>query len=196
MTEEWRPYPPAPESYLVSEYGKIFALPRIAPRPKGGDMRVGNRQLKASTDRKGYLYYRMFVGGKWRRVTAHGAVMEAFVGPRPDGEMVCHWDDDPANNHVSNLRYGTASDNMRDRVRNKIHHNAQRTHCRMGHEYNAENTLYRETKTCRDCLACRTEKIRLRSVYRAQVSHKKRMFKIADKLDGFVAVSKKWVRDE
>ena len=196
MTEEYRPYPPAPDAYLVSESGKIFALPRIAPRPKGGDMRVGNRHLKASTDRGGYLYYKLFVRGKWRRVTAHGAVMEAFVGPRPDGAMVCHWDDNPANNHVSNLRYGTASDNMMDRVRNKIHHNAQRTHCRMGHEYNAENTLYRETKTSRDCLACRAEKIRLRSVYRAQVSHKKRMFKIADKLSGFVAVSKKWVRDE
>ena len=77
-------------------------------------------------------------------------------------------------------------------MRNKIHHNAQKTHCRMGHEYNDANTLHREEKIGRDCLACRAEKIRLRSVYRAQVSHKKRMFKIAESLQGYVSAAERF----
>lgn len=196
MADEWRPYPPAPDSYLASESGAIYSVPRVIERSNGIPQRVGGKVMKPLPDHHGHLWYKLRINKEHHAVSAHAAVMDAFVGPRPEGAHICHWDDDPANNHVSNLRYGTASDNMNDRVRNNIHHNANRTHCRMGHEYTPENTRYRETKVCRDCLACEAMKIRLRSVYRAQIRHKKKMFKIADKLSGFVAVSKKWASDE
>lgn len=41
-------------------------------------------------------------------------VAEAFIGPRPEGGVVMHLDDDPRNNAVSNLRWGTRQDNARD----------------------------------------------------------------------------------
>lgn len=196
MTEEFRPYPLAPDSYLVSESGVIYSRPRTVGRAISGDMRVGGRVLKPHVDHRGHLYYNLRIDKEQHRVFAHVAVMSTFVGPRPEGMQICHWDDDPANNHVSNLRYGTASENMFDRVRNGKHHNSNRTHCRLGHEYNEQNTLNRPDKKSRDCLACRSEKIRLRSVYRAQIRHKKNMFKIADKLSGFISKAAKWGRDD
>lgn len=39
--------------------------------------------------------------------------MEAFVGPRPFGMEVLHMDDDPTNNQLKNLRYGTHAENQR-----------------------------------------------------------------------------------
>jgi hypothetical protein len=34
----------------------------------------------------------------------HHLVLEAFVGPRPEGLVCCHWDGDPGNNRLENLR--------------------------------------------------------------------------------------------
>ncbi len=45
-------------------------------------------------------------------------VMEAFVGRRPKGLQLCHKDDNPENNNLSNLYWGTPVQNMDDRQRN------------------------------------------------------------------------------
>jgi hypothetical protein len=45
-------------------------------------------------------------------------VLPAFVGPRPDGTLGCHWDDDHENNDLSNLRWCTPLANAHDRARN------------------------------------------------------------------------------
>lgn len=44
----------------------------------------------------------------------HILVARAFIGPRPQGLLVCHRDDDPANNTLGNLRYATRVDNAAD----------------------------------------------------------------------------------
>lgn len=43
-------------------------------------------------------------------------VLLTFVGPRPTGAVVMHLDDDANNNAVTNLRWGTPQENMRDMV--------------------------------------------------------------------------------
>ena len=45
-------------------------------------------------------------------------VLELFVGPCPDGMECCHYDDNPLNNALSNLRWDTHKSNMQDRNRN------------------------------------------------------------------------------
>src|SRR3954468_21881101 len=47
----------------------------------------------------------------------HHLVLEAFVGPRPPGLVCCHWDGDPSNNRLANLRWDTHQANMDDMLR-------------------------------------------------------------------------------
>lgn len=74
--------------------------------------------------------------------------------------MVLHWDDDPRNNRVENLRYGTARDNQLDLIRNGKNHYRNRTHCAQGHEFTPEN-VYRppsrpSKRMCRTCIRDRS----------------------------------------
>lgn len=55
--------------------------------------------------------------GKYKCINVSLVVALAFLGP-PEGRMVRHWDDDPLNNDVGNLLYGTAKDNSADAIRN------------------------------------------------------------------------------
>jgi hypothetical protein len=45
-------------------------------------------------------------------------VAEAFIGPRPDGMILRHLDDDAGNDCVANLAYGTTKQNSDDAMRN------------------------------------------------------------------------------
>lgn len=47
----------------------------------------------------------------------HHLVLEAFVGPCPDGHECCHADGDAGNNALANLRWDTHSANCLDAVR-------------------------------------------------------------------------------
>lgn len=59
--------------------------------------------------------------GQDRRETryVHELVTGAFLGPRPKGLEVCHFDEDKANNRLENLRYDTRQQNARDYWANK-----------------------------------------------------------------------------
>jgi hypothetical protein len=46
-----------------------------------------------------------------RRYVAH-LILEAFVGPCPDGMECCHKDDDPSNSRLDNLRWDTHAANI------------------------------------------------------------------------------------
>jgi hypothetical protein len=96
----------------------------------------------------------------------HFLVADAFIGPRPDGLIICHNDGVAMNPHVENLRYDTRGSNMRDRylmIRWTIEKVGQRaivptsTHCCRGHKFAPETTHYTYTKTGRqqECRVCR-----------------------------------------
>ena len=65
-------------------------------------------------------YPRITLSNKFerKRVRIHSIIAELFIGPCSVGQVVRHLDDDPENNNVNNLAYGTRSDNMFDAVRN------------------------------------------------------------------------------
>lgn len=86
--------------------------------------------------------------------------MEAFVGPRPEGLEVRHLDGDPSNNVLSNLTYGTRSDQRMDDVRNGVHPTASKTHCPQGHPYSGDNLYVQKTDGARRCKICMRERQR------------------------------------
>jgi hypothetical protein len=83
-------------------------------------------------------------------------VLEAFVGPCPeDKHGGLHWDDDKDNNTLSNLRWGTMSENMQDQLRNGVHGPASQTECKRGHAFTPDNTLGNGQRPQRLCRTCR-----------------------------------------
>ena len=135
---EWRSVVGFEGLYEVSDEGQVRSLPRqIVGKTKRGESCVRpwrGKILKPDVNRVSGHQGVTLYGERVRRVLVHHLVLEAFVSPRPLGLEGCHWDDDPSNNHVSNLRWGTRSENKFDSVRNGRHPQANKTHCPRGHE--------------------------------------------------------------
>lgn len=150
--EEWRPVVGWEGLYEVSDRGRVRSLTR---KDAHGKTRVG-RILSLNRGRDGRLIAHLYRGDGTRSARkAHALVLEAFVGPRPDGHEALHWDDDCANNAVSNLRWGTASENRYDLVRNGRHYQAKKTHCKRGHELVEPNLVAgMQARGFRSCRAC------------------------------------------
>ena len=146
--ERWLPVPGYEGKYEVSDQGRVRALDRVDTR---GRRRAG-KVLAIRRAQSGHGTVCLHDGGRWQ-VLVHHLVLLAFVGPRPDGMEGCHWNDDPADNRVENLRWDTRSGNIQDSVRNGTHHMARRTHCPQGHPYDSENTYVHPSgsRMCREC---------------------------------------------
>jgi hypothetical protein len=59
----------------------------------------------------------------------HTLILTAFIGPRPPGLQARHLDDVKTNNRLSNLCWGTSSEDSYDMVRNGNHNWARRIFC-------------------------------------------------------------------
>ena len=89
------------KDYLISDDGRVFSSLRAGNKPY--------RELKRRVSSAGYE--QVFVYGRLRLV--HVLVLEAFIGPRPSPDHVSmHLDGNTRNNHVSNLAWGTQSENL------------------------------------------------------------------------------------
>lgn len=67
-------------------------------------------------NRLGYTLIGFWRDGKMVSRSLHTLVADAFHGPRPHGMQIRHLDGNPRNNRPSNLAYGTARENARDRI--------------------------------------------------------------------------------
>lgn len=111
------------------------------------------RVLKGTPTKAGYLTYKLSMRGVDKTHNGHALVCRAFIGPRPEGLHVRHDDGDPSNNALTNLLYGTPSENGKDRTRHGRNENANKTHCVNNHPLDADNVYpaedgYRRCKRC------------------------------------------------
>ena len=91
---------------------------------------------------------------------AHRVSYIVFHGPLFKNMFVLHKCDNPPCVNPDHLFIGTQTDNMKDcynKGRNKVW-NRNLTHCRKGHEFTPENTLYQQRG--RWCRTCREENAR------------------------------------
>lgn len=157
--EEWRPVVGWEGRYEVSDHGRVRSLDREVYLSPGKTRRRKGRVLKPGTVRGTHEYVNLMTstpgspGSPRKTRYVHQLVLEAFVGPCPEGMQVCHWNDDGLDNRLVNLRYGTASANRVDRIRNGRDHRINQTHCIRGHEFNKLNTGP-NGKNGRACIAC------------------------------------------
>lgn len=82
--------------------------------------------LSPTPEKKGHLVATLINGKIRQKQYVHCLVLEAFVGYCPFGLQCLHWDGNPANNNLTNLRWGTQSENMMDRVRHGTSNRGER----------------------------------------------------------------------
>lgn len=164
---QWIPIP-GYDGYSVSDTGEVMSFKRS---------RAGRllRQIPATG---GYRLVKLGNANNPKRI--HRLVLEAFVGPCPEGMEACHNNGDPADNRLENLRWDTKSANMTDR---NVHHRGQagKESCPAGHLYDERNTRWSRTPTglgrqCRECDRLRNIQKRAanRDAYNAKARERRR----------------------
>lgn len=113
--EYWKPVPGYEGFYEVSDQGRVRSLDRV---DCGGRFRP-SIELKPSRRNKKRPYLSVVLNRSSRKktVNVHTLVAEAFLGDRPALLEVLHGDRGPQCNEISNLRYGTRTENQADRLR-------------------------------------------------------------------------------
>ncbi len=115
---EWRPVLGWEGLYEVAADGRVRSVPRRVVQRDGKAIHPRHGPLKPHPHpRGGYRRVTLRAPGRRRNVFVHDLVLEAFVGPRPDGAEARHIDGCTANNHTTNLAWGTPAENMGDRIR-------------------------------------------------------------------------------
>lgn len=115
--EIWKPVPDWEDRYEVSNHGRVRTLPLEWKNQFGATIKRPPRIRKPATNRTGYTVYSLYRNDSSIQYFAHRLVLEAFVGPKPDGMVCCHNDGNPANNRVENLRWDTPAANNQDQIK-------------------------------------------------------------------------------
>lgn len=119
--EQWRDIPGFEDRYEVSDHGRVRSKNRRVLTKASARCEAHWRRYRAQLLRpapytpQGHLS--LPLGSRTNGIPVHRLVMLAFSGPCPIGMEVLHADGDPKNNALSNLRYGTRSENNLDVTR-------------------------------------------------------------------------------
>lgn len=105
LPEQWKPVVGYEGLYEVSSLGRVRSPLRL---------------LSPFMDR-GYPWVNLRRNGRCKKLSVHAIVLTAFVGPRPDGLIACHYDGNRANPALTNLRWDTYAANSADARRHGTH---------------------------------------------------------------------------
>lgn len=154
--ERWKDIPGWEGYYEVSDWGRARSVDRIIIRSDGKTRRFRGKNLNPCVHDCGYQQISLRRGEiRVPKAYVHRLVMLAFVGPCPEGMEVCHNNDDPEDNRLANLRYGTHAENIGDIVRHHRHNNQVKKVCKFGHSLEGRNVYPLDlSQGRRKCVAC------------------------------------------
>lgn len=108
-----KPIPGYP-GYFASSFGHIYT-----------EKKRRRKKLKPDVGPQGHMRVQLHNDENGRygdRKLVHRIVLETFIGPPPDEKsQACHRDGNASNNAIKNLKWGTQSDNWKDRIRHGNH---------------------------------------------------------------------------
>lgn len=119
-TEQWRPIPGWEGLYEVSSFGRVRSVARTV-QATNRTMHYKPKVLKQNIDSGGYAQVTLCDHAKRRTVGVHVLVATAFLGDRPQGADICHNDGRATHNHPHNLRWGSRSENCKDKKKHGTH---------------------------------------------------------------------------
>ncbi|XHE14390.1 NUMOD4 motif-containing HNH endonuclease [Agrobacterium deltaense] len=122
--ERWKPVVGHEGLYEVSDHGRVRSLPRVSEYDRidqysGRTLTIRRRHpgkmLRQGRTSSGHVTVAL---GRGNSRYVHILVLAAFIGPCPEGFEALHGDDEPGNNMLGNLRWGTRSENVQDAIKN------------------------------------------------------------------------------
>lgn len=113
IKKEWKEIKGYEGKYIISNYGEIISLPRYK-RNNSKFQYVQPREIcKYTNPKNGYVYVYLCNNGVYKNVRLHKLVAKTFI-PNPNNlPQVNHKDGNKLNNHVKNLEWCTASENIK-----------------------------------------------------------------------------------
>lgn len=106
MGERWLPIKDCPEGYWVSDLARVWSN------------KTNRFRYPGKGDNDGHLSIDLSINGKRKHKYIHKAMAESFISNPNNYKIVRHLDDDPSNNVLENLQWGTNADNTHDSIRN------------------------------------------------------------------------------
>ena len=107
LEKEWRDIKGYEGLYKISSNGDIYSL-------------ISGKERKLKIGKNGYVLVDLYKNGigKWYRV--HRLVAETFIENPNSLPIVMHLDNNKQNNHYSNLKWGTISENTKQAFDDKL----------------------------------------------------------------------------
>lgn len=152
MSEQWKPVVGFEGWYEVSDHGNVRSVPRVNAQGK----RYKGRLLSPATvPRTGIRQVVLFRDGERTSSTVHKLVMNAFVGPAPEGQEIVHIDGNASNNRRDNLKWGYRSETSQIILKKGNHVHKRKERCPRGHLLEMPNlTAHSVGRGWRSCLSC------------------------------------------
>jgi hypothetical protein len=151
--ENWRAVVGYEGIYEVSDLGRVRSLNRVTSH---GHRRAG-RVMRPVVAPRGYVLVNLWRENRSRMWLVHRLVLTAFVGEAPPETEGRHLDGDSGNNALTNLMWGTHSENQYDQVTHGTHKHAAKDECPAGHPYDEANTYIYPGRPHRGCRTCRRD---------------------------------------
>lgn len=126
MTEVWKSVPGYEGFYEASNLGRVKTLSRWVPFKTGGGRQQKEKVMKLNRHDQGYRQVTLYKDGTRVNRFVHALVLQAFVGPCPEGMECCHDNGDRADNRLENLRWDTLASNQADRLIHGTDHRGER----------------------------------------------------------------------
>lgn len=102
--------------YQISNFGRVKSFPR-----RGTTTKI----LKPRINRQGYLLVDLCKNAKSKRFPLHRLVAQAFISNPENKPEPNHEDGNKFNNHVSNLKWVTKSENIQHAMNNGLNHSGE-----------------------------------------------------------------------
>ena len=143
--EVWKPVVGYEAYYSISNYGRLRSNTRRTKSTDGRNTLHYGKIVKLSTNKGGYLDFRISIEGRLISVVIHRLVAMAFI-PNPENlPMVNHKDENPANNCAHNLEWCTNVYNINYKDTQKRHSESLRKVLRdrtyKVHQYSLDGNL-------------------------------------------------------
>ena len=111
--ELWKPVKDYEDCYLVSNFGRVFSLPKT---DSAGRVLAG-KICKAQKHSNGYFFVPLTKNGKTKQMRIHRLVADAFIPNPYNAPEVNHIDGKKENNFASNLEWCTRAENNKHAIK-------------------------------------------------------------------------------